>query len=72
MNVFMYGAPSSAGRVSGQVSGMGLPSACSSLGVFVFDGECLLLVQVELKKKKNKKTETQLLRHFVRLFYWRT
>lgn len=52
MNVFGSGAPSSAGWVSGGRSvGVGLPSACSSLGVFMFDGECLLLVQVELKEK---------------------
>lgn len=51
MNVFGSGAPSSAGRASGGRSvGVGLPSACSSLGVLRFDGECLLLVQADLNE----------------------
>jgi len=49
VNVFGSGVPSSAGRASGARSvGVGLPSACSSLGVFRFDGECLLLEQEDL------------------------
>lgn len=55
MNVFGSGAPSSAGRASGGRSvGVGLPSTCSSLGVFRFDGECLLLVQVDLSENTFK------------------
>lgn len=51
-NVVWSEAPSSGGRVSwGRSEGVGFPSACSSLGVFMLDGECFLLVQVELKGK---------------------
>lgn len=74
MNVFVSGAPSSAGRASeGRSVGVGLPSACSSLGVFRFDGECLLLVQVDLNENTFKMEEDRntTVKHSVRILLWR-
>lgn len=74
MNVFVSGSPSSAGGASGGRSvGVGLPSACSSLGVFRFDGECLLLVQVDLNENTFKMEEDRntTVKHSVRIFLWR-
>lgn len=74
MNVFVSGSPSSVGRASGGRSvGVGLLSACSSLGVFTFDGECLLLVQVDLNENTFKMEEDRntTVKHFVRIFFWR-
>lgn len=46
-------APSNGGSVSGGRSvGVGFPSACSSLGMFRLELECLVLVQVELPTKQ--------------------
>lgn len=71
--MFGSGAPSSAGRVSGGRSvGVGLPSACSSLGVFRFDGECLLLVQVDLNEITFKMEDRNTtVKHSVRIFFWK-
>lgn len=51
--------PSIWGMVSGGRSvGVGLPSACSSLGMFRLELERLVLVQVELWVRKYKRKET--------------
>lgn len=47
--------PSNAGSVSeGKSVGVGFPSACSSLGMFRLELECLVLVQVELPKSSHQ------------------
>lgn len=47
--------PSNDGSVSGGRSvGVGFPSACSSLGMFRLELECLVLVQVELPKSSHQ------------------
>lgn len=48
--------PSNGGSVSrGRSVGVGFPSACSSLGMFRLELECLVLVQVELPKSSRPK-----------------